>query len=294
VASGLVTRPPFGVPPPCGVKPKHGLRRGANLPARQEGDRRRAGRQAGAVDDDRFAADARRLEPLHIVDDRTTRIADDPHGCASGRNRNRGGSNADKHQADVAHLPILSPIRKQRWCLRKGSGAPAGRALSATDLWPTDVPDACVRGHPPHGRASNSRPARAKECRAWRPRIRTALPGSTVVLKPCRPGKTSTVRGNTAVVGGSNDSSRTGAVSVYTRTGGIWTQQGSKLVGSGIPADVRQTARCILPRLWGEGALSPCHSRGALRLGIGHGISRHNEAPPTYSRATGRRRSSLR
>jgi hypothetical protein len=45
-------------PPPCGVKTKHGLRRSANLPARQEADRQRAGRQAGAVDDDRFAAAA--------------------------------------------------------------------------------------------------------------------------------------------------------------------------------------------------------------------------------------------
>jgi hypothetical protein len=33
-------------------------------------------------------------------------------------------------------------------------------------------------------------------------------------------------------------------------------------------------------------------TRGVLHLGIGRGISRHNEAPLTYSRATGRRRSS--
>jgi hypothetical protein len=39
--------------------------------------------------------------------------------------------------------------------------------------------------------------------------------------------------GNTAIVGGSNDSS-TGAVWVYTRTGGVWTQQGNKLVGNGV------------------------------------------------------------
>jgi hypothetical protein len=143
VASGLVTRPLRGLPP-CGVKTKHGLRRGANLPARQEGDRQRAGRQTGAVDDDRFAADARRLEPLQIVDDRTTRIGDDPHGCAGGRNRNPGG-NADKqHQAGVAHLPILSPIRRQHSCLCKGLRAPRSRALSMADLRPDDAPCACV------------------------------------------------------------------------------------------------------------------------------------------------------
>jgi hypothetical protein len=39
--------------------------------------------------------------------------------------------------------------------------------------------------------------------------------------------------GNTAIVGGSNDSNRLGAAWVWTRSGGVWTQQGSKLVGSG-------------------------------------------------------------
>src|SRR5437660_8858 len=44
--------------------------------------------------------------------------------------------------------------------------------------------------------------------------------------------------GNTAIVGGLLDSSQVGAAWVYTRSGGVWTQQGSKLVGSdgvGIP-----------------------------------------------------------
>jgi hypothetical protein len=39
--------------------------------------------------------------------------------------------------------------------------------------------------------------------------------------------------GNTALVGGEGDSSYRGAVWVYTRSGNTWTQQGSKLVGSG-------------------------------------------------------------
>ena len=39
--------------------------------------------------------------------------------------------------------------------------------------------------------------------------------------------------GNTAIVGGNNDNSNQGAVWIYTRSGGIWTQQGNKLVGSG-------------------------------------------------------------
>jgi hypothetical protein len=39
--------------------------------------------------------------------------------------------------------------------------------------------------------------------------------------------------GNTAIVGGWSDNSNTGAVWVYTRSSGVWTQQGSKLVGTG-------------------------------------------------------------
>nr|WP_162143083.1 FG-GAP-like repeat-containing protein [Pedobacter glucosidilyticus] len=39
--------------------------------------------------------------------------------------------------------------------------------------------------------------------------------------------------GNTAIVGGRNDNSSVGAAWIYTRSGGIWTQQGNKLVGTG-------------------------------------------------------------
>ena len=39
--------------------------------------------------------------------------------------------------------------------------------------------------------------------------------------------------GNTAVVGGLNDNLGAGAVWVFTRSNGVWTQQGNKLVGTG-------------------------------------------------------------
>jgi hypothetical protein len=40
--------------------------------------------------------------------------------------------------------------------------------------------------------------------------------------------------GNTVIVGGPNDNApQTGAAWVYIRSGGVWTQQGSKLVGTG-------------------------------------------------------------
>jgi len=39
--------------------------------------------------------------------------------------------------------------------------------------------------------------------------------------------------GNTAIVGGNGDKSNQGAVWIYSRTGNVWSQQGTKLVGSG-------------------------------------------------------------
>ncbi len=39
--------------------------------------------------------------------------------------------------------------------------------------------------------------------------------------------------GNTAVVGGDKDNDGVGAVWVYTRSGGMWSQQGNKLIGTG-------------------------------------------------------------
>jgi hypothetical protein len=39
--------------------------------------------------------------------------------------------------------------------------------------------------------------------------------------------------GNTAIVGGPFDNSNIGAAWVFTRSGGVWTQQGAKLVGTG-------------------------------------------------------------
>jgi hypothetical protein len=46
--------------------------------------------------------------------------------------------------------------------------------------------------------------------------------------------------GNTAIVGGRNDNSAIGATWVFTRTGVVWTQQGSKLVGTGVIGIAKQ------------------------------------------------------
>jgi len=46
--------------------------------------------------------------------------------------------------------------------------------------------------------------------------------------------------GNTAIIGGYEDNGGAGALWVFTRSGGIWTQQGSKLIGSGAAGNARQ------------------------------------------------------
>jgi hypothetical protein len=46
--------------------------------------------------------------------------------------------------------------------------------------------------------------------------------------------------GNTAIVGGFYDAGGVGAAWVFTRTGGVWTQQGQKLVGGGAQGDASQ------------------------------------------------------
>src|SRR6516165_10078707 len=53
--------------------------------------------------------------------------------------------------------------------------------------------------------------------------------------------------GNTAIVGGWSDNSKTGAAWVFTRNGGVWTQQGKKLVGTDALGSARQGMSVALP-----------------------------------------------
>jgi hypothetical protein len=46
--------------------------------------------------------------------------------------------------------------------------------------------------------------------------------------------------GNTAAIGGTNDNTLKGAVWIFTRSSGVWSQQGNKLVGTGAVGNARQ------------------------------------------------------
>src|SRR6516164_9269115 len=52
--------------------------------------------------------------------------------------------------------------------------------------------------------------------------------------------------GNTAIVGGREDDSGTGAAWVFTPSGGVWAQQGSKLVGTGAVGNANQGSSVAL------------------------------------------------
>ncbi|MEW6510727.1 MAG: hypothetical protein AB1428_07170, partial [Bacteroidota bacterium] len=52
--------------------------------------------------------------------------------------------------------------------------------------------------------------------------------------------------GNTALVGGPLDNSHAGAAWVFTRSGGVWSQQGNKLVGTGAVGSAQQGASVSL------------------------------------------------
>ena len=58
--------------------------------------------------------------------------------------------------------------------------------------------------------------------------------------------------GSTAIVGGPGDNGAAGAVWVFERSGGVWTQQGPKLVGTGA-VNFRYTLQGFSVSLSGDG-----------------------------------------
>jgi hypothetical protein len=77
------------------------------------------------------------------------------------------------------------------------------------------------------------------------------LVGTGAILTPAGQGISVALSadGNTALVGGNGDNGGAGAAWVFTRSNGVWTQQGNKLVGTGainIPDAARQGSSVVL------------------------------------------------
>src|SRR6188472_1215220 len=78
--------------------------------------------------------------------------------------------------------------------------------------------------------------------------------------------------GNTAVLGGAADNNNTGAAWVFARSGGVWMQQGKKLVGSGADGRARQGISVALSAdgntaILGGPSDNPSDRSGSFRLG---------------------------
>ncbi len=75
--------------------------------------------------------------------------------------------------------------------------------------------------------------------------------------------------GNTAVIAGSSDNNLTGALWVFTRTNGVWSQQGEKLVADGVSGRLAQGA----PAISADGNTILFGSPGPLPGGSGNGFN---------------------
>ncbi len=69
----------------------------------------------------------------------------------------------------------------------------------------------------------------------------TKLVGTGAIREPVQGVSVSiSADGNTSMIGGYGDHDSTGAVWIFTRSGGVWTQQGSKLTGTGAVGAAQQ------------------------------------------------------
>ena len=86
--------------------------------------------------------------------------------------------------------------------------------------------------------------------------------------------------GTTAVVGGPGDDNNVGAVWVFVRSGGVWTQQGAKLVGTGALPGHRE------PGVQNEGT---SRSRSPTTATLSLWVDQTTTTTPTRHTRTGRR-----
>jgi len=85
--------------------------------------------------------------------------------------------------------------------------------------------------------------------------------------------------GNTAIIGGDGDNSGNGAVWVFTRSGGAWSQQGGKLVGSGAN-NVQSSGVC-------QGGAVAVSGDGNTVISGGSGDGQNSGAAWVFTRANG-------
>jgi len=73
--------------------------------------------------------------------------------------------------------------------------------------------------------------------------------------------------GNTAIVGAPSDNSSVGAAWIFTRTGGVWSQQGNKLVGTDVNGSTQEQGASVALSADGNTALVGAPEDGVFHTG---------------------------
>jgi hypothetical protein len=94
--------------------------------------------------------------------------------------------------------------------------------------------------------------------------------------------------GNTAIVGGPSDNSNTGAAWVYTRSGGVWTQQGGKLVGTGAVGSAHQGLSVSLSADGNTAIVGGPFDNGSTGIGAAVGLHPQRRCLDPAGRQAGR------
>jgi uncharacterized protein (TIGR03437 family) len=161
------------------------------------------------------------------------------HGIA-GRQRMRAPSSRALHSilALVVSAGLLSPARGQfvqQGTKLVGTGA-VGSAQQGISVALSGDGNTCVVGGRDDNGAIGAIWVYTRSGGAWNQQG-GKLVGAGAVNGPYSVSQGNSVAvsgdGNTAIVGGPGDNGGTGALWVFTRSGGVWSQQGGKLVGTG-------------------------------------------------------------
>jgi hypothetical protein len=117
------------------------------------------------------------------------------------------------------------------------------------------------------------------------------LVGTGTVGNPIEQGWSAAISsdGNTAIVGGPLDNNQSGAIWVFNRSGGVWTQQGTKLIGTGATGADRQGYSVAISSNGGtviEGGLDDNSNIGAVWVFVNPSIGItpiSSEVPKSFS-----------
>ena len=151
---------------------------------------------------------------------------------ADGRTAIVGGPNDNSGAGGAWVFTRSGGVWTQQGDKLVGTGA-VGRAVQGTSVGLSAEGGTAIVGGPNDNTNTGAAWIFTRSEGVWTPQgsklvgtgaVGAAVQGTSVALS---------AEGRTAIVGGPNDNTNTGAAWVFTRSEGVWTQQGDKLVGTG-------------------------------------------------------------